>query len=186
MPDYFPKKLQQFILPLTIYETSVSWVCVFSTNDAGPFQKDSLYCSFIFKVHKTLIPFFTGVPNSLAYCQLQYGSVHLPQFLGENLSQGWRHLVSASGKIMVSMWWSQLVLSPLLRYVPEMGRDCVGKITSFRVIRPWSPGFESYSASCWLCVFINMWVTNKCRVPGTTPGAWVTKNKAWHCTKRFT
>ena len=42
-------------------------------------------------------------------------------------------------------------------------------------------GFESCSATCCLCAVMHMWVINKCHVPGTMPGGWVSeKNKAWH------
>lgn len=71
---------------------------------------------------------------------------------------------------------------PFVRqYLPETGRDYAGKITRWRVTQPWNPGFESCSATCCLCAVMHMWVINKCHVPGTMPGGWVSeKNKAWH------
>ena len=78
---------------------------------------------------------------------------------------------------------------PFVRqYLPETGRDYAGKITRWRVTQTWNPGFESCSASCCLCAVIHMWVINKCHVPGTMPGVWVSKkNKAWYyCSRRFT
>lgn len=78
---------------------------------------------------------------------------------------------------------------PFVRqYLPETGKDYAGKITRWRVTQPWNPGFESCSATCCLCAVMHMWVINKCHVPGTMPGVWVSKkNKAWHCySRRFT
>lgn len=121
----------------------------FLTNNAGLFLKEQSILQFYFQSTHNFDPFLYWctpfLQCSLVYCQLS------KRFSSPSPVLRQKSLPRVKASCFCCFWQNHSLLvmesicfTPFVRlHVPEMGRDYVRKIMSFRITQPWSPGFES-------------------------------------------
>ena len=139
--------------------------CGFFNQQRWPLLKGS----FTFKVHRTLTLLYRCpklLQCSLACCQLSVS------FSSPSPVLRWESLPRLKASCFGCFWQNHSVpvmhsicFIPFVTLcVPEMGRDYAPeRVWALEAHSPAALGLNPGSASYWLCVFIDIWVTNKGR-----------------------